>query len=412
MTIFQAPDLDGDDLSVLTLIDAQRDRLKTFTLTTPGKWTGSLRRRSLARAIQGSNSIEGYSADLNTAVAVVEQEPPRPDENDETRQALVGYREALTYVTQAATDPAFEFNRQFLKTLQFMITSYSMANHPGRWRNTSVFVVDSKTGETVYTAPDVEMIEPLTGELVDRLNAPGIDPPIVRAAMAHLNLTMIHPFKDGNGRAARALQTLVIARGGLLHPAFCSIEEWLGEHTQAYYAVLAEVGRGQWSPENSARPWLRFCLTAHFQQAATVIRRNEEAGRLFGVIEKLIAAHRLPERAWAALFDAALGIGVTNARYRKDADVNDFTASRDLKRMSEAGLLDPRGEKRARAYVAAAPLIEARRQSRIQRALENPYAIVGRDPAAAADSERRDDRGHFRLLAAATSPAPSRRLGD
>jgi Fic family protein len=378
--IFQTPDLDGDDLSVLALIDAQRERLKTFTLTTPGKWTGSLRRMSLARAIQGSNSIEGYAADLNTAVAVVQEEAPQPDESDETRKALTGYRDAMTYVTQAAQDPTFEFNRQFLKTLQFMIASYSMANHPGRWRNTSVYVVSERTGETVYTAPDVEMIEPLTLELVERLNAPGMDPPIVRAAMAHLNLTMIHPFKDGNGRAARALQTLVIARYGLLDPAFCSIEEWLGEHTEAYYAVLAKVGQGQWSPGNSARPWLRFCLTAHFQQAATVIRRNEEAGRLFSAIEKLIAAHHLPERAWYALFDAPF-IEVTNARYRKDADVTDFTASRDLKKMSEAGLLDPRGEKRARHYVAAVPLAEAWRQSRIRRPLEDPYEVVRREPA-------------------------------
>jgi Fic family protein len=192
---------------------------------------------------------------------------------------------------------------------------------------------------------------------------------------------MIHPFKDGNGRAARALQTLVIARGGLLHPAFCSIEEWLGENTETYYAVLAEVGQGQWNPGNSAKPWLRFCLTAHFQQAARVVRRNDEAGQLFAGIEKLIAAHRLPERAWCALFDAAFGIPVTNARYRKDADVTDFTASRDLKRMSETGLIDPKGEKRARSYVAAAPLAEARRQSRIQRPLENPYEVVRREPS-------------------------------
>jgi Fic family protein len=379
--IFETPRLGGHDISVLAMIDAQRERLKTFTFTTPGKWTGYLRRNSLARAIQGSNSIEGYSADLNTVVAVVEQEPPRAEDIDETHKALVGYREALTYVTQAAQDPTFEFNRQFLKTLQFMIAGYSMANDPGRWRNSSVFVVSGKTGETVYTPPDVEMVEPLTGELVDRLNAPEDEPPIVRAAMAHLNLTMIHPFKDGNGRAARALQTLVIARGGVLHPAFCSIEEWLGAHTEAYYAVLGEVGQGKWNPGNSAAAWLRFCLTAHFQQAALMIRRNEEAGRLYAGVEKLITEHRLPERSWNALFDAALGARITNVRYRKDAEITDFTASKDLKRMSKIGLLEPRGEKRARIYVAAAPLATLRRESRIQRIIEDPYETVRREPA-------------------------------
>jgi len=38
---------------------------------------------------------------------------------------------------------------------------------------------------------------------------------MIRAAMAHLNLVMIHPFGDGNGRMARCLQTLVLARGGV-----------------------------------------------------------------------------------------------------------------------------------------------------------------------------------------------------
>ena len=144
--------------------------------------------------------------------------------------------------------------------------------------------------------------------------------------------------------------------------------------------MLGEVGQGKWNPGNSAAPWLRFCLTAHFQQAALMIRRNEEAGRLYAGVEKLIAAHRLPERSWNALFDAALGARITNVRYRKDAEITDFTASKDLKRMSELGLLEPRGAKRARIYAAAAPLLVVRRETRIQRPLEDPYEVVKREP--------------------------------
>src|SRR5438270_583138 len=81
---------------------------------------------------------------------------------------------------------------------------------------------------------------------------------IVRGAMAQLNLTMIHPFKDGNGRMARALQTLVMARGGILSPIFSSIEEWLGRNTDAYYNILGEVGQGSWNPQYDAAPWVRF----------------------------------------------------------------------------------------------------------------------------------------------------------
>lgn len=62
--------------------------------------------------------------------------------------------------------------------------------------------------------------------------------------MAHLNLVMIHPFRDGNGRMARALQTLVLALDEVLEPTFSSIEEWLGSNTADYYLVLAATGRG------------------------------------------------------------------------------------------------------------------------------------------------------------------------
>jgi len=55
-------------------------------------------------------------------------------------------------------------------------------------------------------------------------------------------------------------------------PVFSSIEEYLGRNTQDYYNVLADVGQGSWNPENDARPWVRFCLTAHYRQARTHLR--------------------------------------------------------------------------------------------------------------------------------------------
>jgi Fic family protein len=61
---------------------------------------------------------------------------------------------------------------------------------------------------------------------------PSSDDPLVRGAMAHLNLVMIHPFRDGNGRMARALQTMVLAQDQVVEPTFSSIEEWLGNNTQ------------------------------------------------------------------------------------------------------------------------------------------------------------------------------------
>lgn len=65
--------------------------------------TGSLSRLSLARAIQGSNSIEGFDAKLDDAAAVAVGEEPL-DATEETRVALAGYRRAMTYVLQLAVE--------------------------------------------------------------------------------------------------------------------------------------------------------------------------------------------------------------------------------------------------------------------------------------------------------------------
>lgn len=201
--------------------------------------------------------------------------------------------------------------------------------------------------------------------------------------MAHLDLTTIHPFRDGNDRMARALQTLVLARGGTLSPVFSSIEEWLGANTEEYYNILALTGQGRWNPDRDATAWVRFCLAGHYQQAATLIRRNEVYERLYNGIQDITERLKLPERVNVPLFNAALGLRVANSRYRADADLSDFAASRDLKRLVDLDLLQPNGERRGRAYFAAPQLVQLRNSVRIQRPVETPLP-----------SRRAPDKGH------------------
>ena len=196
--------------------------------------------------------------------------------------------------------------------------------------------------------------------------------------MAHLNLVMIHPFSDGNGRMARCLQTLVLARAGTLAPQFSSIEEYLGDNTRAYYDVLAVIGRGAWHPENDARPWLRFCLTAHFQQATRLLRRAREIDRLWEALEEQIRSVGLPERVIFAVADAAVGWRVRNATYRRIADISDQLAGRDLKLAVAAGFLVAKGERRGRYYVGSDLLKDIRSRTREPRPVpDDPFAAVG-----------------------------------
>ena len=371
--LFSIPDLDERELGVVRQIAQLRETL-SYAMTSPKKWFGVLRRNVFAKAIRGSNSIEGYHVTADDAVAAVDGAEPI-DPKDEAWFAVVGYRNAMTYVLQTTDDSSFAYSTGLLKSLHFMMVGHDLAKNPGRWRPGPIYVRDDSTGEQVYEGPPMEMVEPLVEELVTQLNSDtGVDR-MVLAAMAHLNLVMIHPFSDGNGRMGRGLQTLVLAQSGIMSPIFASIEEYLGRNTVAYYEVLARVGQGSWHPERDAKPWIRFCLTAHYVQAKTLLRRTRQIQKLFDGLEEMVKELGLPERMVYALADAAMGVRVRNPTYRELADVTPQVAKIDLARLAKEGLLVPVGEKRGRYYVASPPIIRFRDKVAESRVLiEDPFA--------------------------------------
>lgn len=352
--LFRVPALNERELLVINKIDDLKRTLRyAVEDQNPKRWQGLLRRSTLARAIQGSNSIEGYNVTVEDAIAAAEGEQPL-DADAEAWAAVVGYRAAMTYVLQLAGDPHFRYSADLIRGLHFMMIQYDLSKHPGRWRPGPVFVRDDERKEVVYEGPEAGRVPALIDELIEHLElADDSTPGMVRAAMAHLNLVMIHPFSDGNGRMARCLQTLVLARTGVLAPTFSSIEEYLGRNTRAYYDVLGNVGGGAWHPERDARPWIRFCLTAHYRQATTLLRRSRELEKLWTRLEIEVTDLGLRERVIFALADAAVGYKVRNPTYRTVAEVSDQLASRDLKMLVDAGFLVPHGERRGRYYLAS-----------------------------------------------------------
>jgi len=355
-------------MAALERIEELRRQLR-YRVAEPRRWVGSVRRVLSARAIQGSNSIEGYDVSLEDALAAVEGgEPAEADERDWL--AVLGYRRAMTYVLQLASDPHFEYSSALIRSLHFMVTEYTLDASPGLLRPGPIWVQNSATGEIVYEAPESDAVPELIEALISQLRSNDDVPAMIRAAMAHLNLVMIHPFRDGNGRMARCLQTLALARDRILSPEWMSIEEYLGAHTQAYYDILAEVGRGAWNPQLDARPWVRFCLKAHYIQAANVLRRIRESERLWIAIDELRRKHELPERVVSSLFDAATGLRIRNASHRKSVEsaelveISKQVATNDLSAMVRAGLIEQRGQKRGAHYEAADALRAVRARVR------------------------------------------------
>jgi Fic family protein len=348
---------------VLDEIEGFRQRLR-YQLAEPRRWQGQLRRSLAARAIQGSNSIEGYQVSLEVAEDVVGYEAPI-EGVDSVPPEIVGYRDALTYVQQLADNPCFRYERMLLSALHFLMLDHHMEKSPGRYRTGEIFIRNDQTRQVVYEGPEPELVLDLVDELLDWLNTGDLDLPVfVRAAMAHLNLVNIHPWRDGNGRMSRCLQTLVLARDGVLAAEFSSIEEWLGagRNTYDYYEVLNAVGGRTWSPDRDTHPWIRFCLRAHHMQAQLVEQRLDHYARLWLALEDLADVRSLPERTVNALFTAARGIRVRRTTYQRDADLSHNQAIRDLRLLAGMGLLRPLGETRGRSYAAGELLVELNRQ--------------------------------------------------
>lgn len=346
--LFQVPPILPDEMEVLQKINSMRQTLK-YAISTPGRWFGVLRRATLARNIRHSNSIEGINVTKDDALAAVENDEPLTAERP-TWQATMGYRNAMTYVLQLANDPHFCYSEGLLRSLHFMMIQYDLPKNPGRYRPGTIFVRDEKKQQNVYEGPDAGIVPDLMKELIVSLNATTGVPAMIRAAVGHLNLVMIHPFSDGNGRMARCLQTLILAREQIIEPTFCSIEEYLGRFTQEYYEVLAEVGKGAFHPENDCRPWIRFNLVAHYRQASWLLQRSRMTQRVWAELEQLLAKRGINDRALPTVADAAFGYRIRRSHYMNATGVSEQVASRDLKMLVDHGLLTGEGETRGRTY--------------------------------------------------------------
>src|SRR5579872_4539418 len=121
---YSAPPLTSEDNAVLGEIHRMRKQLR-HVLRTPRRWEGGLRRSALARAIQGSNSIEGYQvAEDDAAAALDGEEPISADEK--TFLEIQGYRQALGYVLAMSDADYATFDTTELRAMHFMMLSHDL----------------------------------------------------------------------------------------------------------------------------------------------------------------------------------------------------------------------------------------------------------------------------------------------
>ena len=345
-------ELHPEESDVVGRIEELHSRAR-YALEGQERWWVYLRRSELAQAIVGSIAMAGQSLSHEDAIAAIEGEPPFESDGGKWRSAR-GYRTALAYVSQLSGDPHFRHSEGFSRSIHFMMLDGDLPGHPGKWRSGPGLVLDGISRRTLYAGPDAELVPGLMAGLMEDLNRADDDrPAVVKAGLSHLQIEMIRPFAGGNGRMARCLATLVLAREGNLDPHFYGLEEYLSSHAVAYRGALDQVGSKGWSTRMDPRPWIRFYLTAHFQRATTLLGRIRETERLFNELDVEIDKRDLPPRTMFAAAAAAMGRRVRNATYRTIAGISWNAASRDLKLLVDSGLLVPRGERRGRFYVGA-----------------------------------------------------------
>jgi Fic family protein len=261
----------------------------------------------------------------------------------------------MDHVGTMAADPGFRWLDRVILDLHFDACYFQRDKDPGLWREGPIGVTAADRS-LEFRGPDAEKVPALMTEIVKWLQKGDKEADeVVRAAMAHLNVTSVHPFRDGNGRISRIVQSLVLALEGARSPEFFSIEEYLGTHTQDYYAALREVQAGGYQPDRDATPWVEFCVNAHIVQARQRLTQIEEAAERWSRLEALAEDRGWPDRLVIAL-EQSLSGRTDRTKYGREADVSSVTASGDLRRLVDAGLLRQQGRGPSTSYEASEQL--------------------------------------------------------
>jgi Fic family protein len=352
-------------------------------------WIGMLRRVVKAVSIESSTSIEGFRVERADALVIVRGDDR--DVDDDNRLAVACYARAWDHARVMAFDPAFHWLDRVILDLHFDVCSFQRDKSPGLWRTDQISVTGND-GRLSYVAPDPDDVPRLMAEVVDWLETGDLDSHVVvRAAMAHLHTVSIHPFRDGNGRISRILQSLVLAREGLVTPEFASIEQYLAEHTPDYYNALRDVQGGSYQPERNASAWVSFCIDAHLAQARQRLEQITQAGARWAFLEVLVEGRGWPDRLVIALEQSLTG-GADRTSYAREAGVSAGTATNDFRRLLDAGLVAQQGRTRNIRYHASADLeglrnsVSYERKKTVERLLtEDDFAIISEESNEAAD---------------------------
>jgi Fic family protein len=220
----------------------------------------------------------------------------------------------------------------------------------GAWRNDRkgpMQVVSGPIGRehVHFQAPAADRLRREMQTFFDWYNEPASIDLVLKAAQAHLWFVTVHPFDDGNGRLARAIADMSLARSENSPQRFYSMSAQIQRERAAYYDILERTQKGALN----ITPWMEWflgCLGRAIDGAQTMLAAVLAKARFW----EAVAGVPINERQRMILNRLLDGFEgkLTTSKYAKLAKCSQDTALRDVLALVERGIL-LRGSERGRS---------------------------------------------------------------
>jgi Fic family protein len=226
----------------------------------------------------------------------------------------------------------------------------------GAWRDDTtgpMEVVSGPVGKehVHFEAPPAARADREMAAFLDWFNKPADIDEVLKAGLAHLWFVTIHPFDDGNGRIARAIADMVLARSENSPQRFYSMSAQIRQERAAYYDILEQTQKGTMD----ITPWMDWflgCLGRAIDGAQTILGAVLAKARFWESIQG-VALNERQTLVLNRLLDGFEG-KLTTSKYAKLAKCSQDTALRDILPLVERGILvrNPEGG-RSTSYALA-----------------------------------------------------------
>ena len=214
----------------------------------------------IKRSIFSTAAIEGNPLSVEKVSEIIDGK----DNVQDTDKSTMEIKNLLTVYDQIRNlekdNEVPTLSEELIKKLHFIITDKInyQGNNPGQYRNYIVKVGNADHGG-IYTPPKIlEDIQKLMNVFVEWINSEEICElnPIIRAALAHYHLALVHPFGDGNGRTARIVEAYLLRLSGIKYlPTMLS--NFYYKNMDDYYWALSKSIKDN---DHSITPFLEFVL--------------------------------------------------------------------------------------------------------------------------------------------------------